>query len=162
MDCRRMSGEESGPIRRPTVGSRTSPAVNSRDRRRNRPQRPLPRRLLHPRWRFYATGGLTKTLAAAGVRCVRLPPKSPNLNAYAERFVRSIKSECLDRMIFFGGKHLRYAINEYVQHYHMERNHQGLGNRLIERSGDYPGDSGQVLLRTRLGGMLKYYYRAAA
>ena len=119
------------------------------------------RYLIHDRDPLY-TAQFTKTLAAAGVRCVRLPPKSPNLNAYAERFVRSIKSECLDRMIFFGGKHLRYAINEYVQHYHMERNHQGLGNRLIERSGDHPGDSGQVLVRTRLGGMLKYYYRAAA
>lgn len=102
------------------------------------------------------------TLAAAGVRCVKLPPKNPNLNAYAELFVRSIKSECLDRMIFFGGKHLRCTIHEYVQHYHAERNHQGIDNRLIERSNDHSDNVGLVLLRTRLAGMLKYYFRAAA
>lgn len=63
---------------------------------------------------------------AAGTKIVRLPPRSPNLNAYAERFIRSIKADCLDRMIFFGEKPLRRAINEYLAHYHTERNHQGL------------------------------------
>ena len=89
------------------------------------------RYLIHDRDPLY-TAQFTKTLAAAGVRCVKLPPKSPNLNAHAERFVRSIKSECLNRMIFFGGRHLRHVINEYVEHYHTERNHQGLGNELLK------------------------------
>ena len=65
------------------------------------------------------------SLATAGILCVKLPPKSPNLNAFAERFVRSIKSECLDRMIFFGGKHLRCVVNEYVENYHAERKPSG-------------------------------------
>ncbi len=119
------------------------------------------RYLIHDRDPLY-TSQFTMTLAAAGVRCVKLPPKSPNLNAYAERYVRSIKSECLDRMIFFGEKHLRHVVTEYVAHYHVERNHQGIDNRLIERSGDHSEEVGPIQLRTRLGGMLKYYYRTAA
>jgi putative transposase len=66
-----------------------------------------------------------------GTEVIRLPPMSPNLNAHAERFVRSIKDECLNRMIFFGQASLRRAIGEYMGHYHEERNHQGLENRLI-------------------------------
>ena len=119
------------------------------------------RYLIHDRDPLY-TAQFTKTLAAAGVRCVKLPPKSPNLNAYAERFVRSIKSECLDRMIFFGGEHLRWVVNEYMAHYHAERNHQGLGNRLIETTTLAARADGPVVSRTRVGGMLKYYYRSAA
>src|SRR6266581_8722326 len=67
-----------------------------------------------------------------GTKVIRLPPRSPNLNAYAERFVRSIKEECLDRMIFVGQASLRRAVREYVEHYQRERNHQGLENRLID------------------------------
>jgi putative transposase len=66
-----------------------------------------------------------------GTKVIRLPPRSPNLNAYAERFVRSIKDECLDRMIFVGQASLRRTVSEYMNHYHRERNHQGLDNRLI-------------------------------
>ena len=62
-----------------------------------------------------------------GVEVVRLPYRSPNLNAHAERFVRSIKDECLNRMIFFGERSLRKATREYAAHYHRERNHQGIG-----------------------------------
>ena len=69
--------------------------------------------------------------APASVTAVRLPPRSPNLNAFAERFVLSIKAECLDRIVLFGERHLRRAIGEFVEHYHHERAHQGLGNRLI-------------------------------
>ena len=119
------------------------------------------RYLIHDRDPLY-TAQFTRTLAAAGVRCLKLPPKSPNLNAYAERFVRSIKSECLNRTIFFGGKHLRCVVNEYVEHYHTERNHQGLGNRLIEGTDDDAQNSGPVVSLTRVGGMLKYYHRVAA
>ena len=70
-------------------------------------------------------------LAEAGIESVKLPPRSPNLNAYAERFVRTIKEGCLERMIFFGEDSLRKAIREFVEHYQAERNHQGLDNRLI-------------------------------
>ncbi len=68
----------------------------------------------------------------AGTRVIRLPYRSPNLNAYIERFVLSIKSECLNRMIFFVDQSLRRALSEFIHHYHGERNHQGIGNALIE------------------------------
>ena len=92
---------------------------------------------------------------------VLLPPKSPNLTAYMERWFRSLKSECLDRMIFFGKRSLERAVTEYVKHYHAERNHQGLNNGLIE-PGDESGHTGDVACRERLGGLLKYYHRRAA
>ena len=84
------------------------------------------------------------------------------MNAHAERFVRSIKESCLERMIFFGEGSLRKAIHEFVLHYHGERNHQGLGNKLIMPDECQAGHHGAVLSRERLGGMLNYYYRAAA
>ncbi len=100
------------------------------------------------------------TLRSGGVHSVRLPAKSPNLNAYAERFVLSIKSECLDRMVLVGERHLRRAVSEYVEHYHLERTHQGLGNKLIHGVPECP--TGQILRRERLGGLLNSYYREAA
>jgi putative transposase len=96
-----------------------------------------------------------------GTKVIRLPPRSPNLNAYAVRFVRSIKDECLDRMIFVGQGSLRRAVSEYVHHYHTERNHQGLDNRLIVPT-ITPATSGAVSRRARLGGTLNFYYRQAA
>jgi transposase InsO family protein len=82
--------------------------------------------------------------------------------AYAERFVRSIKDECLDRMIFVGQASLRRAVGEYIEHYHEERNHQGLGNRLIRPSRIAVTADGRVRRHPRLGGMLNFYYREAA
>jgi transposase InsO family protein len=99
-------------------------------------------------------------LKSGGVASVRLPAKSPNLNAYAERFVLSIKSECLDRMVLIGERHLRRAIDEFVEHYHLERPHQGIGNELIEGVPECP--IGRVGRRARLGGLLGSYYREAA
>lgn len=98
----------------------------------------------------------------SGTDVLRLPPRSPNLNAYCERFVLSIKQECLDRMIFFSEKSFRRAVSSYVVHYHQERNHQGLDNRLIETDGDAGRKEGKVSCRERLGGTLKYYHRKAA
>jgi len=98
----------------------------------------------------------------AGTDVIRLPPRSPNLNAYIERFILSIKSECLDRMIFFGEQSLRRAVAEFVRHYHGERNHQGLANGLIEPKESIGDRRGPVQVRQRLGGMLNYYYREAA
>jgi putative transposase len=116
--------------------------------------------LIHDRDPLF-TAEFQDMLASAGVKCVKLPPQSPNLNAYAERFVRSIKESCLDRLILFGEHSLRRAIQEFVTHYHQERNHQGLGNRLI-LSDLTLETSGAIRRRERLGGMLNYYYRAAA
>jgi len=99
-------------------------------------------------------------LRAGGVGTVKLPAQSPDLNAYAERFVRSIKEECLSQIIPLGERHLRRAVTEYTEHYHLERNHQGIGNELIERPNE--AAHGRVECRERLGGMLKYYYRRAA
>ena len=76
--------------------------------------------------------------------------------------MRSIKEECLKKMIFFGEKSLRNAIKEFLLHYHQERNHQGLENRLIEPGEGVGGAMENVSCRERLGGMLKYYYRDAA
>lgn len=85
---------------------------------------------------------------------------APNMNAYVERFVRSIKSECLDQMILLGRESLAQAICEYAAHYHEERSHQAIGNELI--SGVAPRDIGSIEVKERLGGLLKYYYRRAA
>jgi transposase InsO family protein len=87
---------------------------------------------------------------------------SPNLNAYMERWFRSLKYECLDRMVFFGRKSLENAVREYVAYYHAERNHQGLGNELIEPSEEAATCDGRIECRERLGGMLKFYHRRAA
>ena len=108
------------------------------------------------------TDSFRDLLKQAGVRVVRLPPRSPNLNAYAERFVRTIKESCLDRMIFFGQPSLRRAINEFLEYYHHERNHQGLENRLIDPLTVVGSVDGDVACRERLGGVLRYYYRDAA
>ena len=110
-----------------------------------------------PKW----TRGVKRLLTAEGVRVVRTPACAPNCNAYAERFVRSIKEECLDRIVPLGEWHLRRALTEYVAHYHRERNHQGLGNALI----DHPPiqrTPGPVHRRERIGGILSHYYRSAA
>jgi putative transposase len=100
-------------------------------------------------------------LNVSGVKIIRTPPRSPNLNAFAERFVRSIKDECLSRMIFFSEKQLRTAVGQFVEHYHSERNHQGLANRLIEPEVERDNGTGKVVCESRLGGLLNHYRRAA-
>ena len=102
-------------------------------------------------------------LEHSGTTIIRLPPRSPNLNAYAERFVRSIKQECIYHLIFFGEASLRRALREYTAHYHLERNHQGVNNlRLNCASNDEEYLVGGVTNRARLGGVLNYYHREAA
>jgi putative transposase len=103
-----------------------------------------------------------RLIAESRTAVIRLPPRSPNLNAYAERFVRSIKEECLDRMIFVGQGSLRRAISEFLAHYHAERNHQGLGNRLIQRRPRALVPVESIRRRQRLGGMLSFYHQTAA
>ena len=119
------------------------------------------RYLIHDRDPLF-TDEFLRTLKDAGVESVKLPPRSPNLNAHAERFVRSIKESCLERLILFGESSLRTAVQNFVTHYHSERNHQGLGNRLIFPDGAAVGTAGVIQRRERLGGLLNYYYRAAA
>jgi transposase InsO family protein len=99
-------------------------------------------------------------LRGSGVEILHTAYQAPNMNAYAERFVRSIKSECLDQLIFLGRESLVRAIAEYVAHYHDERSHQGIGNEIV--SGAVHQIDGNVEVKERLGGLLKYYYREAA
>ena len=119
------------------------------------------RYLIHDRDPLF-TDEFLRTMKDAGIRSAQLPPRSPNLNAHAERFIRSIKESCLERLILFGESSLRTAVQNFVAHYHIERNHQGLGNRLILPDPAHVGTTGIVQCRERLGGMLNYYYRAAA
>jgi len=97
-----------------------------------------------------------------GVKPVRCLARAPNCNAFAERFVRSIKEECLDRMILFGEASLRRALREYVVHYHSERNHQGVGNRLLLPLATVSSTDETINCHERLGAMLNFYYREAA
>jgi len=102
-------------------------------------------------------------LASGGVKTIQLPPKSPNLNAFAEHWVRSVKQECLSKVILLGEGSLSRVLAEYSRHYHRERNHQGKSNRLLFPDViDKPSSSGRSIeCRHRLGGLLKYYRRAA-
>ncbi len=119
------------------------------------------RYLIHDRDPLYTIEFLSM-LAEQGIESVKLPPRSPKLNAHAERFGRSIKEGCLERLILFGEDALRSAIKEFVVHYHLERNHQGLGNRLIVPVTTSVETTGTVERRQRLGGLLNYYHRQAA
>ena len=117
--------------------------------------------LLHDRDTKF-TCSFRAIIASGQVKPLRLPARSPNLNAYAERWVRSVKEECLSKVILFGERSLRRALGEYVAHYHAEWNHQGKSNVLL-----FPSDSEHrceetLQCRERLGGLLRFYHRAAA
>jgi putative transposase len=119
------------------------------------------RYLLHDRDTKF-TQAFDALLKASGLEPIVLPPQSPNLNAHCERFVRSIKEEALARMVMLGERSLDYAIHQYLSHYHAERNHQGLDNQLITQEGEVSNQTGPVVRRERLGGLLSYYHRKAA
>jgi putative transposase len=106
--------------------------------------------------------GFDRVLRTSGVEPVVLPPRSPNLNAYCERFVRSIREEVLHHMIIMGEESLRVVLTQYLAHYHAERNHQGLSNPLLEPDVAVGRQTGQVIRRERLGGLLSDYHREAA
>jgi transposase InsO family protein len=97
-----------------------------------------------------------------GIRALRTPASSPNCNAYAERFVGTIRREVTNRMIFFGPDSLRRAFHEHALHYGSERNHQGIGNNLVAPEGPIGSTQGKMRCRSRLGGMFNYYYREVA
>ncbi|MDA2927553.1 integrase core domain-containing protein [Acidobacteria bacterium AH-259-G07] len=105
---------------------------------------------------------LREILKSTKIDVVILPPKSPNLNAHLERFIHSLKSECLDHVIFFGEDSLRRALEQFSAHFHRERNHQGLDNRIIDAGEEVGRTNGELQCRKRLGGMLRYYYRDAS
>jgi putative transposase len=106
------------------------------------------------------------TLRSAGIQPLRLPARSPNLNAFAERWVRSIKSECLSKLILFGEASLHRAVTQFIEHYHLERPHQGKGNQLLFPSplrspSRHDGRISPIQCHERLGGLLKFYQCAA-
>ena len=97
-------------------------------------------------------------LKSSGIDTIKTPFQAPNANCMIERFVRTIKSESLDRMLIFGERHLEYIVSEFILHYHTERPHQGLDNEIIEPT---PPGTGEIVCQERLGGLLKSYRRAA-
>ena len=113
--------------------------------------------LIHD-WDPLFTKEFKEILRQGGVKCVKTAVASPNMNPFVERFIRSIKYECLNKMLIFGERHLRYVVSEYISHYHQERPHQGIGNNIIEPQ---PQDDGEIICHERLGGLLKSYRRAA-
>jgi transposase InsO family protein len=119
------------------------------------------RYLLHDRDTKF-TAAFDALLKDSGVEPVLLPPRSPNLNAHCERFVRSIKEEVLEEMVLLGERSLHYVLGQYLAHYHTERNHQGLGSVRITPTPAHEVESGRMVRRERLGGLLRYYYREAA
>jgi transposase InsO family protein len=119
------------------------------------------RYLLHDRDAKY-TESFRAIIKAGGVEPIALPPRSPNLNAYSERWVRSVKEECLSKLILFGERSLRRALKNYLAHYHEERNHQGKNNVLLFPQALASRRADPVQCRERLGGLLRYYHREAA
>ena len=122
---------------------------------------PGQRYLLHDRDTKFCSG-FRSIVRDGGVEPLRLPPRSPDLNAFAESWVRSVKQECLSKLILFGEASLRRALNEYLAHFHAERPHQGKGNVLLfPEPTDRASPANRVECRQRLGGLLRYYARAA-
>jgi len=113
------------------------------------------RYLIHDRDPLF-TDAFRKTLDGFGVKPLRLPAQSPNLNSYAERFILSIRSEYLNKIILFSESQLRRVVTSYVEHYHLEGNHQGLDNELIEKGEAGVKTEGTIRKKERLGGLLSY------
>ena len=108
------------------------------------------------------TEAFRRMLVESGVTPTCLPPRSPNLNAHAERFVLTIKSGCLDQIVPLGEAHLRRCISQFILHSHHERSHQGIGHAIIEPDETAGRVVGRIVRRERLGGVLSYYHREAA
>jgi putative transposase len=117
--------------------------------------------ILHDRDTKFCSG-FRSTLSHGGLQPLRLPARSPNLNAFAERWVRSVKHECLSKLILFSEASLKRVLAEYLAHYHAEQNHQGKHNLLLFPAlADTAPRGSPVVCKQRLGGLLKYYARAA-
>jgi len=117
--------------------------------------------LIHDRDSKY-TQSFDQILNAAGIAVVKLPPHSPNLIAFAERFVKTIKTECVEQFVLFGENSLRHVIREYLAHYHAERNHQGIDNAIPFPDPRLEAREGSIVKAERLGGLLNFYHRHAA
>jgi len=115
--------------------------------------------LIHDRDSKY-TASFDRIMSSAGIETGKLPARSPDLNAYAERWVLSVKSEALNRLILLNERQVRRVLNEYLAHYHSERAHQGLGGEIIDQ-GEMLAN-GEIVRRKRLGGLLSHYHRRAA
>ena len=113
--------------------------------------------LIHDRDPLY-TQAFIDILKSANVEHIRSMPIAPNFSPFIERFFRSLKSECLDKMLIFGEVHLRHIVSSYIEHYHQERPHQSLDNNIIT---PLPQGNGKIECKERLGGLLKFYRRAA-
>ena len=118
------------------------------------------RYLIHDRDPLYRTDGFHEILKSIGVEPVRLPVRSPDLNCYAERYVKSVKSECLDHLILSSVEQLEYVLEQYCEYYHHERIHQSLG-RIIDPKHTIE-ETAEIICIERLGGLLKSYHRLAA
>ena len=154
LDTRRVT--LAGITRHPTETWMTQMARNAVDQ----PAVRQCRYLLHDRDTKFGDAS-QDVLASEGIRCLKLPPQSPNLNAFAERWVRSVKEECLSKLILFGERSLHRAVTEFVAHFHSERNHQGKGNTLLFPAPATLTARQHVRCRERLGGLLRYYCWAA-
>jgi len=120
--------------------------------------------LIHDRDPLF-TKAWTALLKSGGVKCVPIPAHSPNCSPHAERFVKTIRTECLDQFVIFGERHLRHLLHAFCAHYHGERFHQGLDGQLIRPSALASNDNaefGPIRCRSRLGGLLNFYHREAA
>ena len=114
--------------------------------------------LIHDRDPLF-TDRFCEILGSVGITTIKTSPKSPNMTPFAERFVRTIKSECLDKMIIFGESHLRHLVFSYCDYYHHRRPHQGLDNNMIAPLPQI--ENGKIVLEEKLGGLLKSYRRVA-
>ena len=117
--------------------------------------------LIHDRDTNFMKSGFRDVLKNSGVKCIATSRKSPDLNAYAERWIESIRDECLNHVMIFREKSLRYTIKQYVEFYNHERNHQSLDNELIDPQVCLP-TSGKIKCKKRLGGLLRFYRRKAS
>jgi putative transposase len=157
------------------LGSRRIHIAGATPHPEERWMRQIARNVTMAEWGFLSSGqylihdrdskvcpAFQQTIEAVGVKWVPLPARSPNLNAYAERWVRSVKDEALSRLILCGEHSLRHALKEYVAHYHEERPHQGKGNVVLMPVAYGSQRQGPIRCWERLGGLLKYYHRNAA
>jgi len=116
--------------------------------------------LIHDRDTKYCAA-FKEIMNSSGVECIKLPPRSPNLNAFAERWVKTVKTECLNHFILFGRRSLSHVLKKYLEHYHSERNHQGL-DHIIPFPDERLENDGDVTKSSKLGGLLNFYHRDAS
>ena len=108
------------------------------------------------------SGPFDEVFRSEGVRVARTPIRAPNASAFAERFVRTVRQECLDHILIFGERHLERILREYVTHYNQERPHRGLSLETPEPQPGLKLTEGEVVRVAKLGGLINEYHRIAA